>query len=388
MGDNDELENSEHDGIELRVFLYIGGFFLLFFICISDRFRDLQTRFTPSYMRELQDKLERLSETPAGAACQALCAVVVFFVLPLLGWYGAFDRSEIIVGQCSVTGVSIRPRCPDPGENARLVCDAWASYFHADLVTSEGVPIVSVSPLGPVEDTVGSGFLGLPLGSWHGSRQPPHVSSSFDQVVATAMAAMNCPCAADQVPNITSAFKCADEGEYCECDGLVELGVGTHTALMTAKDNQGSMRCSADEFESLDSIQPGHTECTCIPGYGPLGHGGVATRCAEEGGTCTCDGVVRYGTSECDGASRFSHWRPGMGIALPCNNDMFDDQCGGEDKYCECVSSELVDKRAETMRVPADKQEPMGFPFFGTDGQHKRARHFSSCSIFPAMCYL
>ena len=71
-----------------------------------------------------------------------------------------------------------------------------------------------------------------------------------------------------------------------------------------------------------------------------------------------------------------------MGIGLPCNNDMFDDPCGGEYKYCECVSSELVDKQAETVRVPNEKQL-MGFPFFGTDGQHERDT--KSCSIFPSM---
>jgi hypothetical protein len=71
-----------------------------------------------------------------------------------------------------------------------------------------------------------------------------------------------------------------------------------------------------------------------------------------------------------------------MGIGLACNNDMFDDPCGGEYKYCECVSSELVDKQAETVRVPNEKQL-MGFPFFGTDGQHERDT--KSCSIFPSM---
>jgi hypothetical protein len=33
--------------------------------------------------------------------------------------------------------------------------------------------------------------------------------TSFDQIVATAIAAMNCECAADQVPDLTNAFKCA-----------------------------------------------------------------------------------------------------------------------------------------------------------------------------------
>ena len=84
--------------------------------------------------------------------------------------------------------------------------------------------------------------------------------------------------------------------------------------------------CSNDFFG--DDPKSGETKhCYCIPGYGqPVAENGT-TVCATEGGMCSCDGMVRYGTNGCsDGVPSWSFWRAISGNVW-CANGAFEDVC-------------------------------------------------------------
>ena len=140
------------------------------------------------------------------------------------------------------------------------VC-TWKSVLHAKLVDSDGIEVESVNPLGPEEQEISqSGY-----------------SYSFDTIVSQALSKIDCDCATDQLPDTSTAVKCAAEGGACQCNGLVaympaELspatighGIGHGMFMATARDNFGSMPCTNDEF-GFDPAKGEHKQCICIPG--------------------------------------------------------------------------------------------------------------------------
>ena len=178
---------------------------------------------------------------------------------------------------------------------------------------------------------------------------------------------IGCPdsaCAASQLPDLEAAAYCGIEGEHCTCSGLAVYSYKLldghddldHATTMTidghdldlattlngydltwSKLSYGTpFRCSDDFFgESPSYFIPEYGQpeaqdtsyCYCIPGYGqPVAENGT-TVCATEGGMCSCDGMVRYGTNDCsDGVPSWSFWRAISGDVW-CANGAFEDVC-------------------------------------------------------------
>jgi hypothetical protein len=132
-----------------------------------------------------------------------------------------------------------------------------------------------------------------------------------------AGAPKHCTC----TPGVSTKNVC-QQGENCSCSGTVRYGTSEH---YTSKEVDGQYQCTQGSFGGFDpSGQGAKNDCTCIPEY---------HKCAEEGGTCQCDGQVMYGADY--------HWAAPRQVngTVACTNQEFGDPKWVSSKNCYCLPS-------------------------------------------------
>ena len=123
--------------------------------------------------------------------------------------------------------------------------------------------------------------------------------------------------------NILGTFKCANEGEMCECTGNIIYGKGSTWTAPMEEDNE--IECTNGVFG--DPIRGTVKECLCFPSF----------KCADENDVCKCKGTVRYGKG--------STWTETImdyednESAVACTNSVFGDPIHGTVKECICLPS-------------------------------------------------
>ena len=187
---------------------------------------------------------------------------------------------------------------------------------------------------------------------------------------------------------------CANEGGWCTCKGRVRFGEGSNWA--DESNSQGQMFCTSTKFDKDPSVGKAKT-CQCAHGFklsNSMGlkfkcksfddnnHGAGSfqarnvcllakygnlyvneeKKCADQGGSCVCDGNVRFGA---DGS-----WSPpvrihGEAIACKAGSD-FRDPAPSKAKVCMCSSAEYPDyPTAESFAELASTKAPVSIHYYG-----------------------
>jgi len=106
---------------------------------------------------------------------------------------------------------------------------------------------------------------------------------------------------------------CAEEGEYCSCEGEVLYGSEVYWTS-----GIGNQICSSANYVGANGRW-----CTCVKPQAEV------YPCANEGEFCSCDGTVSYGA--------ISSWVSADGDQI-CNNGNFGDPIRGVAKTCVCTT--------------------------------------------------
>eukprot|EP00667_Euglena_gracilis_P006473 EG_transcript_6528 len=119
--------------------------------------------------------------------------------------------------------------------------------------------------------------------------------------------------------NPGNGVQCASDGGTCKCNGTVYYGAG---ANWTSVESKGSVACSKDTFGTDPSGLGSGNTCWCTRGY---------TKCADEGGTCSCSGAVQFGVG--------NFWTPPRAAngQIACSTSVFGDPYWGRTKACYCL---------------------------------------------------
>eukprot|EP00667_Euglena_gracilis_P015954 EG_transcript_16637 len=121
-------------------------------------------------------------------------------------------------------------------------------------------------------------------------------------------------CICDPGPGVL----CAADGGTCKCKGTVYYGAGSNWASVQGT---GSVACKKDTFGTDPTGLGSGNNCYCKTVY---------TKCADQGGTCTCNGDVQFGAD--------FHWTPPRTNVgnVECSTDVFGDPFWGRGKSCYC----------------------------------------------------
>eukprot|EP00667_Euglena_gracilis_P003082 EG_transcript_3090 len=303
------------------------------------------------------------------------------------GW-GPFSRyannGKDATQACCVCGggVKVSPRSPSPSDSAQPSPSPAPSWSPVVTPSPSGIPSASPRPSSSRSPAATPSASAAPSASSRPSASPSAPASlsasaspsasprpivlGTDTTAVAPIASPGPSASPSAAPTpITSGYsKCADEGGTCSCSGSVQYGaVDTWTA---PRDFTGPVACSNGIF---GDPRPGRVKaCYCLPASPQPSPSAAASaspspspsplpspatsdysKCADEMGTCYCNGSVKYGVGDI--------WTVPRTITgqIACTNNQFGDPKPGRVKACLCLPAGIT---ANAAAITDDTSSP------------------------------